>query len=354
MPEKNEIPGSAAKRLAVAALAGLALGGCAWFHGPKAAPESPTVARVGDTTISEADLQKGLRGELLKSEVEYRQKIYQTKKHYLDYLIDAQLVRDEAKRRGITPAELMKAEVGDPGSNVSEEEVRALYDKYKSKIQGSYKQHHDELKAYVVNQKRDQLKRDLLARLRNEGHVEVTLAYPDLPQVEIAGAEGAPAKGAEAAPVTIVEFADFQCPFCRRMVEPLQQVLDAYPGKVRLVYRHFPIATHPLSRSLAEASACAGEQGHFWEYHDLVFAHQEELSEGKLTEFAKQVGVNDDAFKSCVDERRYQQRVETDLAAGRDVGVEGTPAFFVNGRPLFGAVSLQTFHDVIDRELARQ
>src|SRR5262249_54795509 len=161
-------------------------------------------------------------------------------------------------------------------------------------------------------------------------------------------------KGPTAARVHIVEFSDFQCPYCLRAHPVVTQVLNTYGDRVRLVYRHYPLEGHPDARPAAEASACAAEQGKFWEYHDRLFAEQQHLAATDLKKLAGQLGLDSGKFDVCFEKHRYAGDVDADIAAGNDAGVDGTPAFFINGRPVSGAQPFEVFKRVIDDELSRQ
>ena len=172
------------------------------------------------------------------------------------------------------------------------------------------------------------------------------------PRVVVA-AEG-PARGAaEGAPVTIIEFSDFQCPYCRKVVPTIQQVLARYPDQVRFVYRHFPLGSHGRARPAAEASMCADEQGKFWAFHDRLFQSPNALSDADLLRYAGELGLDQAAFTKCVEEGRFAAQVDRDLQAGREAGVTGTPAFFVNGVLISGSKPAEEFFELIDSELAR-
>lgn len=145
--------------------------------------------------------------------------------------------------------------------------------------------------------------------------------------------EGAPVRGSPMAQVTIVEFSDFQCPYCGRAAPILQQVLDEFEGRVRLVFKHYPLSSaHPRAMPAARAAIAAGNQGKFWEMHDLLFEHQRQLEDDDLESYAEQLGLNMDRFRADMASAATQRRIEQDRAEGKRVGVEGTPTFFVNGR----------------------
>jgi protein-disulfide isomerase len=171
------------------------------------------------------------------------------------------------------------------------------------------------------------------------------------PRLKVADA-GRPSRGPARAPVEIIEFSDFQCPFCLRAHPTVAQVLNAYGDRVRFVYRNYPLPNHPNAWPAAEAAACAGEQGKFWEYHDRLFDNQSKLGEADLKQHAAALALDTAKFDACVDAHKYKKDIDADVAAGEEAGVSGTPAFFINGRELSGAQPFEAFKRVIDEELA--
>lgn len=166
-----------------------------------------------------------------------------------------------------------------------------------------------------------------------------------------------PAIGPSDAPVVIIEFSDYQCPFCRKFaLETLDRILEEYSGKVRFVYRDFPLESiHAYALKAAEAANCAGEQGRYFEYHDLLFERQEDWSSrgtAAFVEYAEQLGLELESFKTCLSSGKYEEEVRKDLQDGLRAGVSGTPAFFINGIPLSGAQPFEAFKAIIDSELA--
>ncbi|MCA9519564.1 MAG: thioredoxin domain-containing protein [Myxococcales bacterium] len=161
-------------------------------------------------------------------------------------------------------------------------------------------------------------------------------------------------KGPKHAPITIVEFSDFQCPFCSRVNPSIKEVMQKYPGKVRVIFRNFPLPFHKNAALAAEAALAAGAQGKFWEYHDMLFKNQRKLQKDDLISYAKEVGVKDIAkFKDALDKRTYQKKVQEDMLMGQRVGVRGTPNLFVNGRQISGARPFSAFKTIIDEELKK-
>lgn len=156
--------------------------------------------------------------------------------------------------------------------------------------------------------------------------------------------------------ITIVEFSDFQCPFCGRAVPTLKDVLTEYDGKVSLVYRHYPLPSHSFAQKAAEASECASDLGgneKFWQYHDKLFANQNALHVQNLKKFAADIGLDSKQFDACLDSGAMASRVGFDAEEGRKLGVSGTPAFFINGKSLKGAQPFSEFKKIIDAELGK-
>jgi protein-disulfide isomerase len=165
--------------------------------------------------------------------------------------------------------------------------------------------------------------------------------------------ENAYALGPADAPITIVEFSDYQCPFCRRWHDEVYEpLLAAYPGKIRLVYRHLPLTSiHPDAMSAAEAAMCAGEQDAYWPFHEKLFS-SESLGNSTYIQYAQDLGLDMGAFESCLSDHKYQQAVQADSDFAINLGIRSTPTFFINGLAIVGAQPLDVFKQVIDKELA--
>lgn len=175
---------------------------------------------------------------------------------------------------------------------------------------------------------------------------------PETPRSQIS-VDDDPFKGGQNAKVTIVEFSDYQCPYCARAKSTVEEIMNTYGNKVRFVYRDFPLPGHQFAQKAAEASECADEQGKFWEYHDLIFENQQSLSVDALKSYAKELSLNENQFNSCLDSGKYTQEVKSDLKDGANYGVEGTPTFFINGIKIPGAVPFEQFKQIIDSELSK-
>ena len=155
-------------------------------------------------------------------------------------------------------------------------------------------------------------------------------------------------RGNAKAPVTLVEYSDFECPYCARHYPILKQILEEYGDKVKLIYKHFPLSFHPNAQKAAEASECAAEKGKFWEMHDKIFDNQQALSLQSLKQWADEIGLNSSDFNTCLDSGKYFDKVQKDAAEGAKLGVQGTPATFVNGQMVEGSVPIETLKATID------
>jgi protein-disulfide isomerase len=179
-------------------------------------------------------------------------------------------------------------------------------------------------------------------------------AAKPLARVEV-GYDPSRVRGDPQAPVTIVEFSDFQCPFCQKAYPVVKELLSRYEGRIKLAFRDFPLQqVHSQAEMAAEASRCALEQGKFWEYHDLLFSNHGKLDQEQLMENARTLKLDENSFSSCLSGGKFQSDIEKDLEAGTRLGVDGTPAFFINGVLLSGAQPLSVFVKRIEAELAAQ
>lgn len=163
----------------------------------------------------------------------------------------------------------------------------------------------------------------------------------------------APALGPSSAPVTVVEFTDYQCPFCHRMQATLQELRRRYGGQVRWAVKNFPLSFHSNAVAAANAALCANAQGKYWDYAAVLWEHSASLDKASLKNYARDLGLNEKAFKACVDSEKFKGEIEKDMAQAKDLGVAGTPAFFINGIPLTGAQPAEAFSKIIDQELKK-
>lgn len=200
----------------------------------------------------------------------------------------------------------------------------------------------------LENQARMRNYREELARLKGGAAIELRLDEPKVSLVD--GGEAANSTGAKEAAVTITEFSDFQCPYCKDTQPAIKRVLKSYESDVRLVFKHLPLEIHPHAFAAAQAAVCAGRQGSFWSYHDGLFA-AESLSPETLTELATGLRLNVPEFKACLDSEASRMAVLSDVREAKRLGISGTPAFVVNGRLIRGTLGFEQLKDAVEREL---
>lgn len=302
------------------------------------------VATVGNHKITEAELDAKIKPEMAALEG----KIYELKHQALESMADGYLIEQAAKKANLTVPQYLKKEVEDKADKVTEADARKYYDQAKRPGSPPFDQIKDRLIAGLQNRSEQEQREKLLATLRKNEPMKVMLKVP---RVDVAIA-GHPSAGPANAPVTIVEFSDFQCPFCKRVEPTLEQVRQKYGDKVRLVYMDYPLPMHNHALDAAKAARCAGEQGKFWPFHDALFADQSKESPADLKATAKNLGLNTSAFEKCFDQAKSEAGVRKDMEQGRALGIDGTPAFFINGRMLVGAQPASSFDQMIDEELA--
>jgi len=308
------------------------------------------VATVGSTSITLAEVDDKALEQPAPAVVKLSQALYDARRAALDDLIATRLFDDAAKAQGVDRSALIEREITAKIPPVSDAEVAAWYQANQGRLQGgSLDQLRQPIRQYLTQQRMQDVREQYLETLKTKTSVKVLL---DPPRQKIAASSESPAKGASSAPVEIVEFSDFQCPFCQRAYPTVQEVLKNYGDRIHFVYRHYPLPGHPQAKPAAEAAACAAEQGKFWPYHDKLFSTAGKLGDAELKQDAVEVGLNAAQFNNCVDGHKFRAQVETDMKAGEEAGVTGTPAFFINGRSVSGAQPYEVFKKVIDEELA--
>jgi protein-disulfide isomerase len=308
-----------------------------------------TLAEIDGAVITASQVDEVLRQQLSQ----LNQQIYNLKRQKLDELIDAQLLTEEAKRAGVAVATLMEREVDDKKARVSEEEIRAFYETHKDRLRAEYDKIHDQVRDYLNEQRREARKNEFFKTLRARAKIATYLKPPPALRADVS-IDGAPIRGEKKAPVTIVKFEDFHCPFCKTVQPTFKELLKKYGGKVRLVHKDLPLdELHPEARQAAEAARCAGDQGKFWEYHDVLYANAPKASPADLKSYAQQLGLKVESFDDCLSRGKARAAIQKDRSEAARLGLNGTPAFFINGRELSGAQPIEAFAAIIDDELAR-
>jgi protein-disulfide isomerase len=310
------------------------------------------VATVGGTaiTLGQVDEQALKQPVAAFGNARLGQALYSARSAALEELVGNELLKQEAKKRSIDPAVLVEQEIASQVVAPTDGDVNSWYQANAARVQGAtLDQVRGPIRDLLSEQRMDAARSQFLAKLKATTPIAITL---EPPRQQVADA-GHASKGPANAPIVMVEFSDFQCPFCQRANPAVEQVLKTYGDKIRFVYRHYPLPNHPDARPAAEAAACAQEQDKFWPYHDRLFANVSSLSASDLKAHASAVGLDAAKFNACVESRQTKEKVDTDIADADSAGVTGTPAFFINGRPLEGAQPFDAFKRIIDDELSR-
>ncbi|MEC7986431.1 MAG: DsbA family protein [Myxococcota bacterium] len=299
------------------------------------------------------DLTTELLAELKMKEANYLNERYSFERGALEQKVMEEILTLEYKERNLASIEeLIKAEVTDKAPEPTEQELRDFYEEVKSQARGAtFEQIRPQLAMSLTQQKSQELMQALLGDLEKKYEVKYNMPFPDAARIEVS-ADDDPFLGTDGAPITIIQFAEFQCPYCGKAGESVDQVLKEYEGKVKMVYRDFPLSFHADATPAAIAANCAGEQGKYWEMYRLLMGNQRELKEKHLTGHAEALKLDLDKWNTCRKDPKQAAEVQKDFEDGQRVGVTGTPAFFINGIMLAGAVPFEQFKEIIDRELS--
>jgi protein-disulfide isomerase len=312
---------------------------------------SVPVAKIGGAVITAGELDAQVKKDLAQLEQQYNEQRYQLRKNALEQMLRERAIDAKAKAKGVSREELVNQEVASKIPNPSDDEVKALYERAKASGQQlpPLEQVKPDIVRFLKNQKGQGAFAEYYESLKKEMNIEVLLPPYEAPKVAVAAV--GPATGPENAPITIVEFSDYECPYCVKAEPTVKELLAKYPNKIKLVYRDFPLPMHPKAPKAAEAAHCAGDQGKYWPMHDKLFAPGAKLEVADLKTTAREVGLDGAKFDKCLDSGEKAKEVDMHRKAGDEAGVSGTPAFFINGRPLSGAQPLEAFSAIVDQEL---
>lgn len=302
------------------------------------------VAVVNGKRITEQELDDSLVAQLFPLE----QQIHALRKVALDNLVVREILEGEAKRQSISVEELSRKLTAGKIAVVPGE-VDHLYDENRSAFGAmSPEEAKQRLRLDLENQARMRNYRETLGKLKQSATVEFFLEEPRLPL--IVTEDQATAIGAKDAKITVVEFADFQCPYCKDSQKTIKQVLKSFGSDVRLVFKHLPLDIHSEALEAARAAFCAGKQGYFWKYHDALFA-TESLSPADLVKLASEVGLSAPKFQACLTSEASRIAVMQDKEEAARFGINSTPTFIVNGKLVRGAIGFEEFKALVEREL---
>jgi protein-disulfide isomerase len=305
--------------------------------------DDAVLATVGGQPLKAGPVKERLKPILYR----IRMDAYSIAKKQADQLVDNTLLLDEAKRRQVGPEEIIRAEITDKVHTPSDADVEKFYNENKARISGDLNSVRTQVAMYLENEDKQRLERELSDRLRKGAKIQWLITEPAQP-VQNISVDDDPARGGVNAPVTIVEFTDFQCPACAAMHPVLEEVLKSYGDKVRFVVRDFPLSQHEWARKAAEAANAANAQGKFFEYIAILFQHQKALDVPSLKKYASDLGLDRAKFDAALDRGTYAAEVKHDMEEGELYGVGSTPTIFINGVQL-QVLSADGLREAIDR-----
>ena len=312
--------------------------------------ETPrVVARFGDYVITEADLEAN--EDLQRSLIAVRQQEYEITRQHLERMVYDELLDQAAEDAGLSRAEYVEREVNSQIPEPAEAQVTALLNQYRARLDPDPDKARQQVVDALKQQNRARVEATLKEQMFAAAGVDILLE-PLRFEVEVTDSHPSRGGGPDA-PVTLVEYTDFQCPFCSRVQPTLNAIVSRYGDNVRHVFKHLPLAMHTEARLAAEASMCAGDQGQFWQLHDWLFANSRNLSRETILDRARAMELEEEAFAACLDDKKYAAAVQQDMVEAQGLGISGTPGFVINGRILRGAQPMNAFADVINDELRR-
>jgi protein-disulfide isomerase len=327
------------KRLLLALLS--AMPACAPRAVAPAAAADPVVATIGGKPITLAELDRSAGRDL-----------YDLRERTLEEMVIERVVEPAAKAAGKSAEDFLNDLAAQRVPEVSEAEAAEFFEQNHDRLPDRLKEaKFADVKQVIVkgltNEKRKAAMATIVDELKEKAGVHILLEPPKV-QVDATG----PSRGPDGAPITIVEFSDFQCPYCARGRKVIDDVVAAYGNRVRVVYRDFPLSFHENAQRAAEAGQCAHEQGKFWAMHDWMFDNQSTLAADDLAAAARKLGLDGAKFDQCVSSGRPAEAVAKSMKAGTAIGIHGTPAFVLNGVVITGAQPFETFKAAIDKQLA--
>lgn len=316
----------------------------------------PVLVVINGQSYTESEIEKSLSGREKGALIKARSDMYEAKKDVVDQYVFDKLAAAEADKKKISKEEYLKKEVDGKIKTPSDKDINDFYAKAKVQFEKSGRTPpplNDDVKAQIKQQLNMQAAGERKVALNQEllkkNKVTFGLEQPRM-QVEM-GTH--PVKGAENAKVTVIEFSDFQCPFCKKGAATMADVFKKYSTKIKYTFRDYPLPFHDRAKFAANAARCASDQGKFWEFHDKLFADQSKLSDDDFIALGKELKLDAAKFDPCVKGMQKVAEIDKDAQDGENAGVSGTPAYFINGIFLSGALPKEKFEEVIDQELSK-
>ena len=306
-------------------------------------------AQIGDIKITEAEVSKGIESDIFESQM----KTFDIKFNKLNQLIIEKLIAEDPKSKGLTQDQYFEKFISNT-IKIGEKEIKDFIKE--RKIPDA--QINDEVKKKIVQflsmQQKEKAVQIWMASKTKSSGIDIFLDKPQRPTFDVK-VGNAPTFGSQSAKVTIIEYSDFQCPYCAEGAKVLKALKEKYGKKIQVAFKQYPLPFHTQAKKAAVASMCIHEQGSdlFWKMHDEMFLNQDKLNITDLKALAKKLGAKSEIFDKCLDDNKYLAHVEKNIQEGKDIGVKSTPTFFVNGQLIAGALPIEVFSEIVDSELAK-
>ncbi|MBI3018327.1 MAG: thioredoxin domain-containing protein [Deltaproteobacteria bacterium] len=306
-------------------------------------------AEVFGRKITEAELHQALSVDLY----ELQSNIFELKKRKIEEMVGKIVLEKEAARRKMSVNELLEREVQRNVKKVSNKDIDKFYEQQKEHLKGTKEQYEERIRNFLQNEHQKEAYEKYVERLKKTARAQVYLEKPERPRVTL-NLTPAPLKGGENAKVKIVEFSDFECPFCGGLTKTVDKVLKKYGRAVNLTFKAFPLSRHANAVLAHQASLCAHDQGKFWPFHDKLFENQQNLQRADLEKYAENLKLDLAKFKQCLDSGEKFAKIQKELLEGQEAGVRSTPTLFINGKIVVGNVPQKAIEDVVNEELAKK
>jgi len=293
----------------------------------KESDRANVLATIDGAAITSGDVEDALKPLIFDVQL----RVYGLRKNEIELRINDLLLEHEAQKRKVTTKALVEAELTPTVKKVGEGESKKFFEENKDRIEGDFEQVREQIVEYLQKKEQRTAEVAFADRLRQGAKIEINLKEPKSPVFQIA-TDDQPSRGKTDAPVTIVEFTDFECSSCQQAHPVIEKLLREYSDRVRLVVRDYPLEKHKNAFKAAEAAEAARAQGKYWDYSAVLFENQKELGVEKLKEYASRIGLDRRKFDAELDAGKYAAKVQRDMQEGMRAGVSGTPAIFINGR----------------------
>lgn len=315
----------------------------------KAAPKTGVVAKIGDVEISEQEMLKGIESQVYEAE----EKLHELKMGRIRSLVLKSLMDADPRKKDLSNDEFLEKYIAS-SVKVTDKDIENFITERKIPKENVNDQIKEKVRQFIEMEKKKEAIENWIGEKTKKSPVEVYLAQPSRPTFEV-DLGNAPFTGAADAKVTIVEFSDFQCPFCSKGADVMNELKKKYGNKIKIAFKNYPLPFHTHAKDAAHAGLCVNEQSpeSFWKLHDLMFADQTKLSKEDLKASVKKIGVKADLYDQCMASGKFMAAIEADMEQGKDLGVQSTPTFFVNGQLINGAHPVEVFSEIIDQELAK-